>query len=203
MKAPPGRAGAVPHAAASGSARGDPSTLDVADVARMLEADLENGLSSGEAARRLARDGPNVLRAVPPIPRWRRILAQFQDPLIYLLLGAIAIAVVAVVIAVIVVLNGLLGYAQEAKARNAVAALSRMTAVTSAVLRDGRMQRVPSAQLVRGDLLLLGEGDAVGADARLVEVASLRVQEASLTGESEAVLSVFLSSPARALRTHG
>jgi len=201
MKAPPGRAGAVPHAAASGSARGDPSTLDVADVARMLEADLENGLSSGEAARRLARDGPNVLRAVPPIPRWRRILAQFQDPLIYLLLGAIAIALVAwliggrvgwpvdaVVIAAIVVLNGLLGYAQEAKARNAVAALSRMTAVTSAVLRDGRMQRVPSAQLVRGDLLVLGEGDAVGADARLIEAASLRVQEASLTGESEAVL---------------
>jgi len=92
------------------------------------------------------------------------------------------------VIGLIVVLNGLLGYVQEAKARNAVAALARMTAATSAVLRDGQLQRIPSAQLVRGDLLVLAEGDAVGADARLIQAASLRVQEASLTGESEAVL---------------
>jgi len=179
----------------------DPSTLDADDVARMLDTDPDNGLSTHEAARRLARNGPNELRAAPPTPRWRRFLAQFQDPLIYLLLGAIAIALLAwlvegrigvpvdaIVIAIIVVLNGLLGYAQEAKARNAVAALSRMTAVTSAVLRDGQLQRIPSAQLVRGDLLMLGEGDAVGADARLLQTASLRVQEASLTGESEAVL---------------
>ena len=77
---------------------------------------------------------------------------------------------------------------QEAKAENAVAALARMTAVTSAVVRDGQVLRVPSAELVRGDVLVLGEGDAVGADARLVQAAALRVQEASLTGESEAVL---------------
>jgi Ca2+-transporting ATPase len=79
-----------------------------------------------------------------------------------------------------------------------VAALARMTAVTSAVLRDGRLQRIPSAQLVRGDLLVLAEGDAVGADARLVQAASLRIQEASLTGESEAVLkdAATLAAPA-------
>jgi Ca2+-transporting ATPase len=182
-------------------AHDDPSTLDAAEVARRLAVDPDAGLSTDEAARRLAQDGPNELRAAPTVPRWRRLLAQFQDPLIYLLIGAIAISLAAwfieghrgwpvdaVVIGAIVVLNGLLGYAQEAKARNAVAALARMTAVTSAVLRDGRVQRVPSAQLVRGDLLVLGEGDAVGADARLIEAASLRVQEASLTGESEAVL---------------
>ncbi|MCC6869203.1 MAG: cation-translocating P-type ATPase [Burkholderiales bacterium] len=183
------------------AAHDDPSTLDALEVARNCEADLESGLSSGEAGRRLARDGPNELRAAPPTPRWRLMLAQFQDPLIYLLLGAIVVALVAwliegrvgwpvdaAVIAIIVLLNGLLGYAQEARARDAVAALSRMTAVTSAVLRDGEMRRVPSAQLVRGDLLVLGEGDAVGADARLIEATALRVQEASLTGESEAVL---------------
>ena len=182
-------------------AHDDPSTLDAAEVARRLAVDPDAGLSTDEAARRLAQDGPNELRAAPTVPRWRRLRAQFQDPLIYLLIGAIAISLAAwfieghrgwpvdaVVIGAIVVLNGLLGYAQEAKARNAVAALARMTAVTSAVLRDGRVQRVPSAQLVRGDLLVLGEGDAVGADARLIEAASLRVQEASLTGESEAVL---------------
>jgi calcium-translocating P-type ATPase len=189
----------------------DPSTVDADDVARMWGADLENGLSTREAARRLTQDGPNELRAAPPTPRWRLVLVQFQDPLVYLLLGAIAIALLAwliegrigwpvdaVVIGIIVVLNGLLGYAQEAKARNAVAALSRMTAVTSAVLRDGQMQRIPSAHLVRGDLLVLGEGDAVGADARLIHAASLRVQEASLTGESEAVLKDAATLPGSA-----
>ena len=179
----------------------DPSILHADDVARALETDPESGLSQAEATRRLARDGPNELRAAPPVPRWRRILDQFQDPLIYLLLVAIVISLAAwliegragwpvdaIVIGAIVLLNGLLGYTQEARARNAVAALSRMTAVTSAVLRDGELERIPSAELVRGDLLVLGEGDAVGADSRLVEAAALHVQEASLTGESEAVL---------------
>ncbi len=180
---------------------GDESTLDVHDVAARLEADLERGLTPAEAARRLARDGPNVLRAVAPTPAWRRFLSQFQDPLVYLLAAAIVVAlgawliegghgmpVDAIVIAIIVVLNAILGYTQEAKARSAVAALSRLTAVTSTVLRNGELERIPSAQLVRGDLLVLGEGDAVGADARLIEAAALRVQEASLTGESEPVL---------------
>jgi magnesium-transporting ATPase (P-type) len=102
------------------------------------------------------------------------------------------------VIALIVVLNAILGYVQEAKAESAVAALARMTAVTSSVLRDGRLARVPSAELVRGDLLVLGEGDAVGADGRLMQAAALRVQEASLTGESEAVLKDAATLPAAA-----
>ncbi|MBK9607662.1 MAG: cation-translocating P-type ATPase [Betaproteobacteria bacterium] len=187
-------------ATAGGTEHTDPSTRDAGVVAAALEADLHHGLTAREAARRLAADGPNELRAVPPPPAWRRLLAHFQDPLIYLLLAAAAIALVAwaiegaagwpvdaLVIGAIVVFNGLLGFAQEARARNAVAALARMTAVTSAVLRDGQVLRVPSAALVRGDLLVLAEGDAVGADARLVEGAALRVQEASLTGESEAV----------------
>ncbi len=179
----------------------DPSTADTDEVARVLQADIENGLSSREASRRLSENGRNELRSAPRAPAWRRVLSQFQDPLIYLLLVAIAIALVAwaiegftgwpvdaIVIATIVLLNGLLGHVQEAKAANAVAALARMTAVTSAVVRDGRSLRIPSAELVRGDLLELGEGDAVGADARLVQATSLRLQEASLTGESEAVL---------------
>ena len=179
----------------------DPSIKDANEVARALGTDLERGLTSEEAARRLAAEGPNELRSAPPVPVWRRILAQFQDPLIYLLLAAIVISLVAwviegrvgwpvdaIVIALIVVINAVLGYVQEAKAENAVAALAQMTAVTSAVMRDGQVTRVPSAELVRGDLLVLGEGDSVGADARLVQAASLRVQEASLTGESEAVL---------------
>ena len=171
----------------------------------------KNGLTSEEASRRLAQDGPNELRSAPRRPAWRRLLLHFHDPLVYLLLAAVAIALVAwaveglvgwpvdaIVIAIIVLLNAVLGYVQEAKAEDAVAALARMTAATSAVLRNGQVRRLPSAELVRGDVLVLGEGDAVGADARLIQATSLRVQEASLTGESEAVLkdAATLSAPA-------
>jgi len=179
----------------------DPSIRDAGDVVKAVAGNIETGLSTQEALRRLAESGPNKIRAAATTPTWRRILAHFQDPLIYLLLAAIAIALVAwgvegwdgwpvdaIVIAAVVIVNGVLGFVQEAKAEQAVAALARLTAVSAAVLRDGQTRRVPSATLVRGDLLVLGEGDAVGADARLILSASLRVQEASLTGESEAVL---------------
>ena len=190
---------------------GDPSTRDVESIVTELATDSARGLDSHEAARRLARDGPNELRVAPPVPGWRKLLTQFQDPLIYLLLAAIVITLLAwaiggrtgwpidaTVIAVIVALNGMLGYLQEARAENAVAALAKFTTATSSVQRDGQLQRVPSAELVRGDLLVLGEGDAVGGDARLVQAASLRVLEASLTGESEAVLKDTASLPAPA-----
>lgn len=189
----------------------DPSLLGADQVALALGTDPVHGLTSAEAARRLAGDGPNLLKAVPPVPAWRRLLAQFQDPLVYLLLVAVAIALAAwavegrqgwpvdaVVIVAVVLLNAALGYAQEAKAASAVAALAHLAAASSSVLRDGRVQRVPSDTLVRGDLLVLAEGDAVGADARLLQAATLRVQEASLTGESEAVLkdAATLGAPA-------
>ena len=187
----------------------DASIQDANEVGRALGTDLEHGLTSAEAARRLAAEGPNELRSTPPVPVWRRVLAQFQDPLIYLLLTAIAISLVAwviegqvglpvdaIVMMLIVIINAVLGYAQEAKAENAVAALAQLTAVTSTVVRDGQVMQVPGATLVRGDVLLLGEGDSVGADARLVQAASLRVQEASLTGESEAVLKDAATLPA-------
>ena len=179
----------------------DPSVQRADEVARALGTDITRGLSSPEVERRRSADGPNELRTAPRRPAWRRVLSHVHNPLVYLLLGAVAIALIAwqlegrpgwpvdaIAIAAIVLLNVVLGYVQDAKAEHAVAALSRMTAATSAVLRDGQLLRVPSAELVRGDVLVLGEGDAVGADARLIEVASLRVQEASLTGESEAVL---------------
>lgn len=182
-----------------GSSPADPSVVDAVEVARALDVDPQVGLGATEAARRLAADGPNELRGTPPEPAWRRFLRQLQDPLVYLLLVAIVIAVIAwlveggeglpvdaIVIAVIVWLNAVIGYVQENKAADAVAALRDMTAATSTVLRDGRLTTVPSTELVRGDVLVLGEGDAVGADARLLTATALRVQEASLTGESEA-----------------
>ena len=169
---------------------------------------------------RLQSDGPNELRAKPPVPLWRKVLAQFQDPLIYLLLVAVAISVVAwvaegaaglpidaLVIAAIVVLNGILGFVQESKAETAVAALQSMTAATSTVLRDGELHTVPSSELVRGDILALSEGDAVGADARLLTATALRISEASLTGESESVTKnrrhTVGAGPARRPQGHG
>ena len=112
--------------------------------------------------------------------------------------GADGVPYEAIVIAVIVVLNGALGFVQEARAEQAVAALQRMAAATAGVVRDGRAQRIPAADVVPGDLLVLEEGDAVSADARLVEVASLIVAEAPLTGESTAVAKVAetLDAPA-------
>ena len=196
---------------ATSSTRDSASSKGPADIAKALGADLEKGLSAQDAAVRLAKNGPNELQSAPPTPAWRRVVAQFQDPLIYLLLAAIAVALVAwgveglegwpvdaIVIAIVVILNGALGYLEEAKARDAVAALARMTEATSGVMRDGHLMRVPSAQLVTGDLLVLNEGDNVGADARLIQVASLRVQEASLTGESEAVLKDIAALPTAA-----
>jgi P-type Ca2+ transporter type 2C len=184
----------------------NPSLLEVTDLASALGTDLTRGLGADEAATRLRADGPNELRAVPPVPAWRRAMAQLQDPLVYLLLAAAAVALAAwgfegrgqagvagwpldaIVIGCVVVLNAALGWLQESKAAQAVAALAKMTTATSAVLRDGTVTRVPSTDIVKGDVLVLAEGDAVGADARLTQAAALKLLEASLTGESEAVL---------------
>ncbi|GHH78003.1 cation-translocating P-type ATPase [Promicromonospora soli] len=189
----------------------DPSVRAADDVARELGVDPSVGLNEAEAARRLAADGPNQLRSRPPVPLWRKVLDQFRDPLVALLLVAVAISVTvwwvegaegvpvdAVVIAAIVVLNAVLGLVQESKAEGAVAALRSMTEASSTVLRDGRRVTARSTELVRGDVLMLTEGDAVGADARLLSATALRVQESSLTGESEAVLkdAAVLAAPA-------
>jgi P-type Ca2+ transporter type 2C len=176
----------------------DPWSLDASEVAAGLGVDPQVGLPADEAARRLPEHGPNVLAATPPEPAWRRVLEQFADPLVYLLLAAVAISLAtwglegatglpfeAIVIAVILVANALLGYLQEARAEAAVAALQRMTAATASVLRGGVEADVPAATVVPGDVLVLSEGDAVSADGRLFEAASLSVAEAALTGESE------------------
>lgn len=175
--------------------------LEAADVAAELSTDIRNGLASPEAASRLRRYGLNELEAAAAVPAWRKLLGQFADPLIYLLLAAVAVSLVAwaaegavgvpyeaLVITVILVLNAVLGYVQEARAEQAVAALQRMAATSATVVRDGRAERIAAAEVVPGDIMLLAEGDAISADGRLVEAASLTVAEAALTGESEAVL---------------
>ena len=179
----------------------NPDQQDIHTLTALLRVDPAHGLSSDESARRLEQDGLNILRVDPPTPAWRLWWSQLHDPLIYLLLAALSVMILlwwvegaagwpidAVVILVIVVLNAVLGFVQEFRSQAAAAALSRLTAMTSEVLRDGLRLRVPSAELVQGDVLLLSEGDSVGADARLLQAHALHIQEASLTGESEAVL---------------
>ncbi|WP_218228024.1 cation-translocating P-type ATPase [Pseudomonas sp. PICF141] len=177
-----------------------PHLEDVGMVARELDTDIGLGLSSAQAQARLNRDGPNALRVQPVKPAWHYLLVQFQDPLVYLLLVAVAITLAiwwlsdsrdwpvdALVITLIVLANAFLGFFQETRSQRAVAALARLTQTSSSVIRNGALTRIPSEQLVVGDLLVLSEGDSVGADARLVQANALRVLEASLTGESEAV----------------
>jgi potassium/sodium efflux P-type ATPase len=192
-------------------AANEPWCREAADLVVELGTDIGKGLSSAEAASRLTRYGPNELEATTAVSSRRKLLRQFADPLIYLLLAAVVVSLVAwaaegaggvpydaLVIAVIIVLNGVLGYAQEARAEHAVAALQRMAAASATVVRDGREERIAAAEVVPGDVMLLTEGDAVSADGRLVEAASLTVAEAALTGESEAVLKAVaaLAEPA-------
>jgi magnesium-transporting ATPase (P-type) len=189
----------------------EPWLLDVDVVLRHAGADVRTGLTAGEAAARLDRVGPNRLSAAPPEPTWHQLLAQLADPLIYLLLAAVVVSAVAwmldgaddvpfevIVIVTIIAANAVLGFVQERRAEAAVAALQRMAAPTAGVLRDGRPVRVATEEIVPGDVLLLAEGDAVSADARLVDAAALTVIESSLTGESEPVVksSAPLAAPA-------
>ena len=166
-------------------------------MATELGTDLQRGLDDDEARRRLERDGRNELAAEPPIPAWRRFLAQFQDVLVVLLLVATAISAVlwlierdaalpyeAIAILAVVLLNATMGYLQEARAEAAVAALRAMSAADATVVRGGRRQSVPAADVVAGDVMLVEEGDTIPADGRLVESASLQTAEAALTGES-------------------
>ncbi len=178
-----------------------PHLLDTASVLTALDVDADAGLTTSAVAERRAWYGPNELRSAPPVPLWRRVLDQFADPLVALLLVAVAISLVAwvvegahgvpidvAVIAVILIANAVIGLVQQAKAADAVAALAVLTAANSTVLRDGVVTTVHSSDLVPGDVLLLAEGDAVGADARLLEATGLKLLESSLTGESEATV---------------
>ena len=168
-----------------------------AAVITTLGSDATNGLTAEDARSRLAQYGPNELQAETPIPAWRKLLAQFQDVLVILLLIAAAISLVvwwyegheavpyeALVIFAIVLFNGILGYVQEARAERSVAALRAMAAAEASVLRDGQVQRIPATNLVLGDIILIEAGDTIPADARLTHSVALQTAEASLTGES-------------------
>ncbi len=169
---------------------------DVTDALADLKTG-HDGLSNGEAARRLAEVGPNQLDERPGRTKLQVFLSQFKDTMVIVLLVAAAISFVlaltshesgeftdAIMIMIIVILNAILGYTQEFKAERAMAALKQMSVSVVRVRRDGQIREVPATELVPGDVVLLDAGVRIPADGRLIESANLRVEEAALTGES-------------------
>ena len=154
------------------------------------------GLSSERAAERLAQYGPNKLKEAEKPGFWKRFLTQLKDPMLIILLAAAGVSALTgaiagesewaetIIILAVVLLNAVLGVLQESKAEAAIEALQTMTAATCKVLRDGKMAVLHSDELVPGDVVLLEAGDAVPADGRIIESASLKIEEAALTGES-------------------
>ncbi|WAL59485.1 cation-transporting P-type ATPase [Thermocoleostomius sinensis] len=162
----------------------------VSEVVQAINSHPDQGLTAAEAAQRLDQFGFNELASKPGKPAWLRFLLQFNQPLLYILLIAGAIKAFlgswtnAIVIWGVTVINAIIGFIQESKAEGAIAALAKAVSTETTVVRDGQKLRLPSRELVPGDLVLLTSGDKVPADLRLVSVRNLQVDESALTGES-------------------
>ncbi len=170
---------------------------EVADVFAEVKSS-EQGLTSAEAQKRLQENGKNKLAEAKKVSMFSRFIDQLKDPMIIILLIAAVISAVtemieaggfvtptdSIIILVVVLINAVLGVLQESKAEKAVEALQKMSAATTKVLRDGKIETVKSEDLVVGDVILLDAGDAIPADCRIFECASMKIEEAALTGES-------------------
>ena len=167
-----------------------------AQVIKDVASDDTYGLAADEAAARLEKNGPNKLKEAKKDPLWKRFFAQMADPMIIMLIVAAVISALTsmaqgeadfadvIIICFVVVVNAVLGVVQESKAEEALAALQEMSAAQSKVVRGGKVVTVPSSELVVGDLVILEAGDSVPADCRIIESASMKIEEAALTGES-------------------
>ncbi|MBW4490855.1 MAG: cation-transporting P-type ATPase [Trichocoleus desertorum ATA4-8-CV12] len=164
--------------------------LSQEQVVRLLKTDPEQGLSFTEVAERHDRFGPNQLTAQKKQSAWLRFLQQFNQPLLYILLVAGLVTaflqewIDSGVIFGVTLLNAIIGFVQESKAEDAIAALSEAVTTDATIHRNGQKQVVSSRELVPGDLVLLSSGDKVPADLRLIEIRDLQVDESALTGES-------------------
>ncbi|MEW6222884.1 MAG: HAD-IC family P-type ATPase, partial [Candidatus Hadarchaeota archaeon] len=167
-------------------------SMKIEEVLRGSNSKLE-GLSSGDATKRLQEFGPNELKKEKKVSPLRLFLEQFTNILIIILLIATVLSFAlgeiydAIVIVAIVIVSAVLGFTQEHRAEKALEALKKMTAPNAVVLRDGKEVQIPAVNIVPGDVLLLYTGDKVPADARLIEAMNLKIDEAPLTGESTPV----------------
>ena len=172
-------------------------SITIADTLSELKTDYKNGLSEQEAAKRLDRNGENILQVKRKKSLIVQFLEQFKDFCVIILLIACAISfatavlenksdfIEPVIILAIVILNAAIGVYQERRAEKAIDALKKLSAPSATVIRSGKVKKIESSRLVTGDVILLESGDMVPADARLIESNSLKVQESALTGESE------------------
>jgi Ca2+-transporting ATPase len=167
--------------------------LDVDAVVAAVGSDVASGLTSGDAATRLGRYGPNEIAREQPPSVWAVALGQLRDPMNIMLIAVIVVSLAisqfstAVLVAFLVLVNVILGSRQELKARASVDALSKMQVPQARVIRNGEVALVPAIDLVPGDVVQLEAGDIVPADGRIVRAATLETQEAALTGESAPV----------------
>ena len=165
-------------------------SLPTDTITKEFSSDLQKGLTPEEAKQRLQQFGGNTLTEKQGISAWMRFLLQFHQPLIYILIAAGVITaalqewVDSGVIFGVVLVNAIIGYIQESKAESALAALADTMVAEATVLRNGQKKRIPSAELVPGDIVLLQAGDKVPADLRLLKIRDLQVDESALTGES-------------------
>jgi calcium-translocating P-type ATPase len=164
--------------------------LAVDEVLKRLTTSTENGLAVGEASTRLQKYGPNRLPAGKKRGALMRFISQFNNILVYVLLGAgftkmmLGLWIDASIILGVVILNALLGFIQEGKAEKALDSIRNMLSAEARTLRGGEARMIPAEQLVPGDIVLLESGDKVPADLRLADIKNLRTEEAALTGES-------------------
>jgi cation-transporting P-type ATPase F len=167
--------------------------MEIAQAIACLETDLDKGLSSAEVEQRLAEFGVNELTGKKSKPWWLKFLLQFNQPLLIILLCAGLVKAItgsfvnAGVIWGVTTTNAMIGFIQESKAEGAIAALAKAITTETTVIRDGQKLRIPSRDLVPGDIVSLASGDKVPADLRLVQARNLQVDESALTGESVAV----------------
>jgi calcium-translocating P-type ATPase len=164
--------------------------LAIDEVLKRLTTSTENGLAVGEASTRLQKYGPNRLPEGKKRGPLMRFISQFNNILVYVLLGAgftkmmLGLWIDASIILGVVILNGLLGFIQEGKAERALDSIRNMLSAEARTLRGGEARMIPAEQLVPGDIVLLESGDKVPADLRLADIKNLRTEEAALTGES-------------------
>lgn len=160
------------------------------DIIQQLNTNLNEGLSSEEAAKRLNEFGANKLKAKPKKTIIQLFFAQINDILIYILLGAAVLSAImkdyneAVIILIVVLINAVVGVVQESKAEKALEALKKLSTPKAVVKRDGELKEIPSEEVVPGDIIILDAGRYIPADLRLIETANLKIEESALTGES-------------------
>lgn len=160
------------------------------EIIQQLNTNLNEGLSSEEAAKRLNEFGANKLKAKPKKTILQLFFAQINDILIYILLGAAVLSAImkdyneAIIILIVVLINAVVGVVQESKAEKALEALKKLSTPKAVVKRDGELKEIPSEEVVPGDIIILDAGRYVPADLRLIETANLKIEESALTGES-------------------